>query len=39
MGKLRGLFLLGILGLKLKKMFYCLDLYPCGTIQDLQGGK
>ena len=37
MGKLRGLFLLGILGLKLKKMFYCLYLCPCGTMQDLQG--
>ncbi|MBU4562738.1 4Fe-4S binding protein [bacterium] len=36
-GKLRGLFLLGILGLNLKKRFYCSYLCPCGTIQDFQG--
>jgi len=36
-GKLRGLLLLGILGLNLKKRFYCSYLCPCGTIQDLQG--
>lgn len=36
-GQLRGIFLLGILGLNLKQRFYCSHLCPCGTIQDLQG--
>lgn len=35
-GKLRGILLLGILGLNLKKRFYCIFLCPCGTIGDLQ---
>ncbi|MBA2123585.1 hypothetical protein B9J78_01375 [bacterium Unc6] len=37
-GRLRWFLLLGMLGLNLKRRFYCSSLCPCGTIQDLQRG-
>ena len=35
-GRIRGLLLLGILGLNLNNRFYCLKMCPCGAIQDLE---
>ncbi len=35
-GRYRWFLLLGILGLNLRKKFYCSSLCPCGTIQDLE---